>query len=158
NTKLPMASITKVMTALVVLSRGDLNRKITVTEAAVRYAQDNSADSAGLRTGDVLTAWQLLQGMLLPSGADAAYLLARSDGPGWGACLPNRNATVRRPRMARTHFPNFDGLPWPTSYSNYSTPRDLIIMGEAAMQNRVFRDIVGQRSHRIAATSQHHKY
>jgi D-alanyl-D-alanine carboxypeptidase (penicillin-binding protein 5/6) len=158
NTQLPMASITKVMTAIVVLSQGDLNRKITVTAAAVRYAQDNSADSAGLRAGDVLTAWQLLEGMLLPSGADAAYLLARSYGPGWRAFVREMNATARRLGMTRTHFANFDGLPWPTAYSNYSTPRDLIIMGKAAMQNRVFRTIVGQRGHRIAATSRHHRY
>jgi serine-type D-Ala-D-Ala carboxypeptidase (penicillin-binding protein 5/6) len=158
NTELPMASITKVMTALVVLSRGDLNRKITVTAAAVRYAQDNSADSAGLHAGDVLTARQLLAGMLLPSGADAAYLLARSYGPGWRAFVREMNTTARGLGMSRTHFANFDGLPWPTAYSNYSTPRDLIIMGKAAMQNRVIRTIVGQRSHRVGATSQHHRY
>lgn len=158
NTELPIASITKVMTAMVVLSQGDLNRKIRVTEAAVRYAQDNSAGSAGLRAGDVLTAWQLLDAMLLPSGADAAYLLARSYGPGWHAFVRKMNATARRLGMTQTHFANFDGLPWPTGYSTYSTPRDLIIMGEAAMQNRAFRSIVRQRSHRIAGTSQHHRY
>ena len=72
NAELPIASITKVMTAMVVLSQGDLNRKIMVTEAAVSYAQENSAGSAGLVPGDILTASQLLQGLLLPSGADAA--------------------------------------------------------------------------------------
>jgi len=158
NTELPMASITKVMTAMVVLSQGGLNRKITVNAAAIRYARDNSADTAGLRTGDVLTAGQLLDGMLLPSGADAAYLLARSYGPGWRAFVRKMNATAHRLGMTQTHFANFDGLPWPTAYSNYSTPRDLIIMGEAAMQDGAFRAIVGQRSHRIAATSQHHRY
>lgn len=60
--------------------------------------------------------------------------------------------------MTQTHFANFDGLPWPTSYSTYSTPRDLIIMGKAAMQNRLFRRIVAERSARVAATSQHHRY
>lgn len=158
NTELPIASLTKVMTAMVVLSHGDLNRKVRVTEAAVRYAQDNSADSAGLRAGDVLTASQLLEGMLLPSGADAAYLLARSYGPGWRAFVRRMNRAARRLGMTQTHFANFDGLPWPTPYSNYSTPRDVIIMGKAAMQNRVFRNIVGQRSHRIAGTGQHQRY
>jgi D-alanyl-D-alanine carboxypeptidase (penicillin-binding protein 5/6) len=158
NSELPIASITKVMTAMVVLSEGDLNRKIEVTEAAVRYAQANSAGSAGLRAGDALTAWQLLDAMLLPSGADAAYLLARSYGPGWRAFVRKMNATARRLGMTQTHFANFDGLPWPTGYSTFSTPRDLIIMGEAAMRNRVFRNIVDQRSHRIAGTSQHHWY
>jgi serine-type D-Ala-D-Ala carboxypeptidase (penicillin-binding protein 5/6) len=158
NTELPIASITKVMTAMVVLAHGDLNRKIRVTEAAESYAQENSAGTAGLHPGDVLTARQLLQGLLLPSGADAAYLLARSYGPSWRAFVRKMNATARRLGMTQTHFANFDGLPWPTEYSTYSTPRDLIILGKAAMQNRVFRRMVAERSHRIAATSQHHRY
>jgi D-alanyl-D-alanine carboxypeptidase (penicillin-binding protein 5/6) len=123
NTELPMASITKVMTAMVVLSQGDLNRKITVTAAAVRHAQDNSADSTGLRAGDVLTGSQLLEGMLLHSGADAAYLLAQSYGSGWPAFVRKMNATARHLGMTQTGFANFDGLPWPTAYSNHSTPQ-----------------------------------
>jgi serine-type D-Ala-D-Ala carboxypeptidase (penicillin-binding protein 5/6) len=156
--ELPIASITKVMTAMVVLSSGDLNRKIRVTQAAVNYALDNSAGSAGLHAGDVLTAGQLLQGLLLPSGADAAYLLARSYGPGWRKFVRKMNATAARLGMAHTHFANFDGLPWPTETSTYSTPRDLIVMGEAAMRNPVFRKIVAERSYRIAATREHHAY
>jgi serine-type D-Ala-D-Ala carboxypeptidase (penicillin-binding protein 5/6) len=156
--ELPIASITKVMTALVVLSSGDLNRKIRVTQAAVNYALDNDAGSAGLRAGDVLTAWQLLQAMLLPSGADAAYLLAGSFGPGWHKFVRKMNAKARQLGMTHTHFANFDGLPWPTETSTYSTPRDLIVMGEAAMKNAIFRKIVAERGRRIAATSQHHRY
>ena len=152
DTKHPIASITKVMTALVVLSAGQLNRKITVTQAAVTYAQENDAGSAGLHAGDVLTAWQLLEALLLPSGADAAYLLAHSYGPGPRAFVRKMNAAAARLGMTQTHFANFDGLPWPTEYSTYSSPRDLIIMGEAAMKNADFRKIVGQRRHYIGAT------
>jgi serine-type D-Ala-D-Ala carboxypeptidase (penicillin-binding protein 5/6) len=156
--ELPIASITKVMTAMVVISSGDLNRKIRVTQAAVNYALDNSAGSAGLHAGDVLTARQLLHGLLLPSGADAAYLLAKSYGPGWRKFVRKMNATAARLGMTHTHFANFDGLPWPTETSTYSTPRDLIVMGEAAMNNAVIRKIVAERSYRIAATRSHHKY
>ncbi len=158
NTELPIASITKVMTAMVVISEGDLNRRIRVTEAAEEYAQENSADSAGLHPGDVLTARQLLPAMLLPSGADAAYLLARAYGPGWRAFVRKMNAMAHRLGMTQTHFANFDGLPWPTAYSTYSTPRDLIMMGKAAMQNRVFRRIVAEPGRRIAGTARHHEY
>ena len=158
DTSYPIASLTKVMTAMVVLSAGHLNRKIKVTEAAVRYAAENSAGNAGLHAGDVLTTWQLLEGMLLPSGADAAYLLATSYGPGWHAFVRKMNAAARKLGMTQTHFANFDGLPWPTPEATYSSPRDLIIMGEAAMKIADFRKIVGQRSHSIAATGQHHHY
>jgi D-alanyl-D-alanine carboxypeptidase (penicillin-binding protein 5/6) len=156
--ELPIASITKVMTAMVVLSSGRLNRKIRVTQAAVNYALDNSAGSAGLRAGDILTAWQLLQALLLPSGADAAYLLARAYGPGWRKFVGKMNATARRLGMTHTHFANFDGLPYPTETSTYSTPRDVIVMGQAAMKHAVFRKIVAERGRRIAATREHHKY
>jgi serine-type D-Ala-D-Ala carboxypeptidase (penicillin-binding protein 5/6) len=158
DSRLPMASITKVMTALVVLSDGHLNRKIKVTEAAVQYAAENSAGSAGLHVGDVLSTWQLLAGMLLPSGADAAYLLAHSYGPGWHAFVRAMNAKARKLGMTQTHFANFDGLPWPTPYATYSSPRDLIILGEAAMESADFRKIVSERSHRVAGTRQHHRY
>src|SRR5271165_2439506 len=72
RSKRPIASLTKVMTAIVVTRAGHLDRRITVTQRAETYAQERGAASAGLRPGDVLTAWQLLEGMLLPSGADAA--------------------------------------------------------------------------------------
>lgn len=156
--ELPIASITKVMTAMVVLSSGDLNRKIRVTRAAVNYALDNDAGSAGLIAGDVLTTRQLLHGLLLPSGADAAYLLAKSYGPGWRKFVRKMNATARRLGMTHTHFANFDGLPWPTETSTYSTPGDVLVLGEAAMKNAVFRKIVAERVYRIAATRKHHQY
>ena len=60
NAPRPMGSITKVMTALVVLKAGDLGREITVTKGAVSYVQRDGASSAGLIAGDTLTARQLL--------------------------------------------------------------------------------------------------
>jgi serine-type D-Ala-D-Ala carboxypeptidase (penicillin-binding protein 5/6) len=154
----PMASITKVMTALVVLRAGHLNRKITVTPAAVAYARRNDASSAGLVAGDVLTAQQLLEAMLLPSGADAAYLLATAYGPGQGAFIGRMNALAASLGMSSTHFSDFAGLPIPTEYSTYSTPADLIRLGERVMQRPVFRQIVDQRSYALPAGDGHHRY
>jgi serine-type D-Ala-D-Ala carboxypeptidase (penicillin-binding protein 5/6) len=154
----PMGSITKVMTALVVLQAGHLDQEITVTKAAVRYAQRNGASSAGLLAGDVLTSQQLLEAMLLPSGCDAAYLLANAYGPGVPAFIAKMNAMAKALDMTSTHFSWFDGMPYPTEYSTYSSPTDLIRLGVAAMRNAVFRGIVGQRSYYLPATSQHHSY
>lgn len=158
DTEHPIASITKVMTALVVLQAGDLNRKIKVTKAAEQYGRAYDPGEAGLHPGDVLTARQLLEGLLLPSGSDAAYLLAGSYGPGWHAFVRRMNAEARKLHMTRTHYANFDGLPWPTEYTTYSTARDLMLLGMAAMKFPVFRQIVAQRSHWIGATRQHHHY
>ena len=154
----PIASLTKVMTAIVVIKAGHLNRKITVTQRAESYAQQYDATTAGLRPGDVLTAWQLLEGMLLPSGADAAYLLANAYGHGWRSFVRKMNATAGELHLTRTHFANFDGLPWPTEHSTYSTPQDVILMGEAAMKLPAFRQIVREREERIKANRWHQQY
>src|SRR5580693_3277139 len=89
NTEVPMASITKVMTALVVIRAGHLGRRITVPSAVTGYVEEHDASSAGLRPGDTLTASQLLAAVLLPSGAAAAYTLAEAYGPGLSAFIAN---------------------------------------------------------------------
>ena len=158
NTERPMASITKVMTAFLVITAGHLDRTITIPSAVVGYVRENDASNAGLRPGDKLTARQLLYGLLLPSGADAAYALAEAYGPGLRAFITKMNATARLLGMSRTHFSNFDGLPYPTSYSNYSTAANLLVLGRAAMLLRTFRSVVDQRSYQLAAGSGHHAY
>jgi serine-type D-Ala-D-Ala carboxypeptidase (penicillin-binding protein 5/6) len=158
NTERPIASITKVMTALVVIEAGQLNRKIKVTRAAEQYGLAYEPGEAGLHPGDVLTTRQVLEGMLLPSGSDAAYLLATAYGPGWPAFVRKMNAQARKLGMTRTHFANFDGLPWPSEHSTYSTAHDLMLLARAAMKLPAFRQIVRQRSHWIGATSQHRHY
>jgi D-alanyl-D-alanine carboxypeptidase (penicillin-binding protein 5/6) len=158
NTKRPMASITKVMTAFLVLRAGHLDRAITIPAAVTGYVRSHNASNVGLHPGDRLTARQLLYALLLPSGADAAYALARAYGPGIPAFVARMNAMARLLGMHRTHFSNFDGLPYPTPYSNYSTAANLLTLGRAAMMRPLFRSVVAQRSYRIAAGPGHHAY
>jgi serine-type D-Ala-D-Ala carboxypeptidase (penicillin-binding protein 5/6) len=158
NVPRPMGSITKVMTALVVLKAGGLDREITVTEGAVSYVQKDGASSAGLIAGDTLTARQLLEAMLLPSGCDAAYMLATAYGPGRLAFVQKMNAMAKAMGLTHTHFSWFDGMPYPTELSTYSSPADLIRIGERAMRNSLFRSIVAQRSYYLPATDLHHSY
>ena len=154
----PMGSITKVMTALVVLQTGDLGQQIKVTRGAIRYVRRDGASSAGLIAGDVLTARQLLEAMLLPSGCDAAYLLATAYGPGRQTFVAKMNAMAQAIGLTSTHFTSFDGMPFPTEHSTYSSPADLVRLGEVAMANPVFRRIVAQRRYHLAATPLHHQY
>jgi D-alanyl-D-alanine carboxypeptidase (penicillin-binding protein 5/6) len=158
NTKRPIASIAKVMTALVVLRTGRLSQALTVPAAAVAYAARYGASRAGLHAGDRLTVRQLLEAMLLPSGGDAAYVLADAFGPGLTGFVVKMNAAAARLGLGRTHFANFDGLPLPTEYSTYSTPADVLVIGRAAMAYPVFRAIVSQRSYHLAAGPGHHAY
>jgi serine-type D-Ala-D-Ala carboxypeptidase (penicillin-binding protein 5/6) len=158
NTERPMGSITKVMTALVVIQAGDLSQRITVPAAVVKYVKEHDASSAGLHPGDVLTARELLEGLLLPSGADAAYTLAKAYGPGLTAFIAKMNTEAAALGMVHTHFANFDGLPYPTEYTTYSTPADLVALGVAAMKYAAFRSIVDQQSYHLAGNARHHAY
>ena len=153
-TQRPIASITKVMTALVVVRSGDLDRRITITAADERYASSHNETSAGLHPGDILTARQLLYAMLLPSGADAALALANSFGPGWRAFVRKMNATARRLRLRGTHFTNFDGL----LSTDVSTPRNLLLLGEAAMRQPAIATVVRHSRYVLKAARHHHRY
>jgi serine-type D-Ala-D-Ala carboxypeptidase (penicillin-binding protein 5/6) len=160
NSERPIGSIAKVMTAYLVIEAGDLNRRIKVPAAVLAYVREYDASSADLVPGDTLTAEQLLYGLLIPSGCDAAYVLASVYGGKGGrtAFIAKMNATARKLGLGRTHFSNFDGLPWPTEYSTYSTPRDLVILGRDAMKLAVFRQIVRLHRYHLAAGSGHHAY
>jgi serine-type D-Ala-D-Ala carboxypeptidase (penicillin-binding protein 5/6) len=156
NTERPMGSITKVMTALLVIEAGDLNREIRIPRAVLAYVAKYQGESAGLHPGDVLTARQLLYALLLQSGCDAAYVLATTYGPGMPAFLAKMNAMAARLGMTQTHFTSPDGLPYPTEYSTYSTPADLLTLGLAAMKLPVFRSIVSQPFYHIGRSRGHH--
>jgi serine-type D-Ala-D-Ala carboxypeptidase (penicillin-binding protein 5/6) len=154
----PMGSITKVMTALVVIEAGDLSREIKVPAGIIAYDNKYGGSTAGLRVGDVLTARQLLYAMLIPSGCDAAYTLAYAYGHTRAGFIAMMNQTARKLGLTRTHFSDFSGLPDPTEYSTYSTPANLVKLGLDAMKLPLFRQIVRLTSYHIAATSRHLAY
>jgi serine-type D-Ala-D-Ala carboxypeptidase (penicillin-binding protein 5/6) len=159
NTERPIGSIVKVMTALVVIQAGDLNQQITVPESVIAYLNSQDGPStAGLIVGDRLTALELLEALLLPSGCDAAYTLALAYGPGIDAFIAKMNTEAQRLGLTGTHFSNFDGMPWPSEYSTWSTPANLITLGRYAMSYPVFRAIVGQASYTLPAGDGHHAY
>jgi serine-type D-Ala-D-Ala carboxypeptidase (penicillin-binding protein 5/6) len=159
NTERPIGSIVKVMTALIVLRAGHLDQTITVPKSVVAYLKKQDQPStAGLIPGDKLTARELLEALLLPSGCDAAYTLAEAYGPGLDAFIAKMNAEAKDMGLTSTHFSNFDGLPWPSEYSTWSTPANLITLGRHAMRYGVFRAIVGQASYSLPAGDGHHAY
>jgi D-alanyl-D-alanine carboxypeptidase (penicillin-binding protein 5/6) len=158
DTERPIGSITKVMTALLVIQAGQLSREIRVPRAVLNYVAKYQAESAGLHPGDVVTVQDLLEAMLLASGCDAAYVLATTFGPGMPAFLAKMNAEATKLGMTRTRFTSPDGLPYPTEYSTYSTPHDLLILGMTAMRSPVFRSIVSQSFFHLAKGKHHHSY
>ncbi len=113
NAVRPIASITKVMTALVVLQAGGLNRKLTVPKAVTDYVAKYGANAAGLIPGQVFTVDELMHAMLIVSAADAAYTLASAYGPGLPAFIAKMNAEAAKLGLSHTHFTSPDGLPVP---------------------------------------------
>jgi serine-type D-Ala-D-Ala carboxypeptidase (penicillin-binding protein 5/6) len=154
----PIASITKVMTALLVIQAGDLARPITVPKAVLNYVAEYGANSAGLVPGQVLTADELLRALLLVSACDAAYTLASAYGPGLPAFVAKMNAMAAKLGLTHTHFTSPDGLPYPTETSTYSTPSELLKLGEVAMQYPEFRSIVGLQSYNLPQGHGHGHY
>jgi D-alanyl-D-alanine carboxypeptidase (penicillin-binding protein 5/6) len=153
----PMGSVTKVMTAYVVLTAPGLNLKrvITVPSGIVAYDDRYDASTAGLRPGEKLTTLQLLYAMMLPSGCDAAYTLAAAYGPGLTAFIARMNATARKLGLAKTHFTDFSGLPDPGGYTSYATAHDLVALGRDAMKDKTLATIVATREYKVAATGAH---
>jgi serine-type D-Ala-D-Ala carboxypeptidase (penicillin-binding protein 5/6) len=156
----PMGSITKVMTAYVVIEAGDLNRVITVPSGIVGYDDAYGASTAGLVPGEKLTALQLLYALLLPSGCDAAYTLATAYGKDGSRAqfIAQMNATAKKLGLSKTHFSDFSGLPDPGEYTTYSDVRDLVSLGRDAMKLATFRSVVGTRSYRLAADTEHYAH
>ena len=158
NTVRPIASITKVMTALVILQAGALDRKIAVPKAVTAYVAKYDANAAGLIPGQVLTVDELLHAMLIMSAADAAYTLANAYGPGLPAFIAKMNAEAAKLGLAHTHFTSPDGLPYPTETSTFSTPAELVKLGEIAMGYQEFRSIVALHYYNLPKGNGHSAY
>ena len=163
DTRLSTGSTTKIMTAKVVLSQSNLNldAKVTIDKAYSDYVVKNNASQAHLIVGDKVTVRQLLYGLMLPSGCDAAYALADKYGSGTTRAarvksfLGKMNSAAKSLGATNTHFDSFDGI---GNGNNYSTPRDLTKIASSAMKNSTFRTIVKTKSTKQKATTKSGAY
>ena len=132
--QLPMASTTKIMTALLTLEQPNLHQEFTVDETAIRV----EGSSMGLRQGDTVTLYALAVGMLLASGNDAAGAAAVRIFGSMKAFVAEMNSWVQSLGCKNTHFVNPDGLHDP---NHYSTAADLAKITLKALQNDTFERI-----------------
>ena len=135
NQRLPMASTTKIMTALVALENSDLCDTVEIDDSATNI----EGSSAYLKKGDVLTMEELLYALLLQSANDAACAIAchvSGDIESF-SILMNEKATNLG--LTDTHFDNPHGL---DSEEHYSTARDLALIAAEALKNNIFKTIV----------------
>ncbi|MYW68879.1 D-alanyl-D-alanine carboxypeptidase [Streptomyces sp. SID8379] len=158
DTRRSTGSTTKIMTAKVVLAQKNLNldSKVTVSKAYSDYIVKNGASSARLIVGDKVTVRQLLYGLMLPSGCDAAYALADKFGSGTTrsarvkSFIGKMNSEAKKLGLKNTHFDSFDGI---GKGSNYSTPRDLTKIASSAMKSSTFRSVVKTKSTKQKVTT-----
>ncbi|MFJ4849342.1 MULTISPECIES: D-alanyl-D-alanine carboxypeptidase family protein [unclassified Streptomyces] len=158
DTRRSTGSTTKIMTARVVLAQPHLNldAKVTIQKAYSDYVVSKGASSAHLIVGDKLTVRQLLYGLMLPSGCDAAYALADKFGTGTSRAarvnsfIGKMNSTAKSLGLKNTHFDSFDGI---GSGGNYSTPRDLTKLASNAMKYANFRTVVKTKSTKQKVTT-----
>ncbi|GAA0391973.1 hypothetical protein Acor_17870 [Acrocarpospora corrugata] len=149
--RVPVASLTKVMTAYVIRREARLDDVVKITAADVRYAAANGATVGGLRAGERLTVRALLYALLLNSGADASHALAERYGPGTHRFVAKMNAAARGLGLDDTNYVNPDGLP---ARGAYSTGRDQTTLARAAMRDPVIATIARTKSRTIA----HHTF
>lgn len=132
--KRAVASTTKIMTALLTLESGQLDRRFTVDSMAIRV----EGTSMGLREGDIVTRRALCYGMLLPSGNDASNAAAVNISGSLSAFAEKMNEKAAQLGMNDSHFVTPSGLDAP---EHYSTARDMAKLTRAALKNEDFRAI-----------------
>lgn len=130
-----MASTTKIMTALLTIEAGDPDREFTVDPLAIRV----EGTSMGLREGDRVSRRDLLYGILLPSGNDAANAAAVSVAGSIPAFVERMNERAQQLGLSDTHFVTPSGL---DADGHYTTARDLAKLAAFAMRDELFREIV----------------
>ena len=141
HNRLPPASLTKIMTALLALERGHLDDQVEVN---VDSRKMRGSTVMGLIPGERLSLEDLLYGLMLPSGNDAALAIAEQVSGSQEAFVALMNQRAAELGMINTHYANPHGLDAP---SHYTSAFDLAVLTRVAMQRQDFRTIVNTRYH-----------
>jgi hypothetical protein len=151
DARLPMASTTKITTAAVTLARVRLTDMVTAGDDAATIGESTMS----LVKGEQLSVRDLLYGLLLNSGNDAAIALADHVGGSVGRFVGMMNGLARSLGLRNTHYATPHGLDAP---DHYTSARDLAAMALYAMRDRTFRSIVATTSYHIPATRHNHEH
>jgi D-alanyl-D-alanine carboxypeptidase (penicillin-binding protein 5/6) len=141
--RLPIASITKLMTVQLTLQHAQLDDAVTVSRQAASVGES----SIYLQRGDRLTVGELVEAALIQSANDAAVALAEHVGGTQAAFVAMMNAEAAKLGLRDTHFANPDGLDAP---DHYSSAHDVTRLARITMKNPVIRRVVGDETARIS--------
>ncbi|MGM9552364.1 MAG: D-alanyl-D-alanine carboxypeptidase family protein [Clostridia bacterium] len=140
---LPMASTTKIMTGLLAVEMLNLNDIVTVSA----HASGTEGSSVWLETGEHISSYDLLYGLMLSSGNDAAVALAEHIAGSVDAFTVLMNKRAKEIGANNTNFTNPHGLP---DDNHYTTAYDLARISRIAMNNKTFREVVSTKNKTIS--------
>ena len=143
DTPRPMASLTKLMTALIITERHQPDDIVTIPSIVTEIP----GSTIGLTPGEHMSVRDLLRSMLIPSANDAAYALASFDGPGLPEFMKRMNQRGKELGLKATHMANPAGLDHP---EQYASARDLALLTMAVLRHRILRTIVDTRTMTVA--------
>lgn len=137
-----MASTTKIMTAIVVLENSSLDRTVEVSKKAA----GTGGSRLGLKTGDKITLRDLMYGLLLCSGNDAAVCLAESIAGNVPEFCHLMNQKAKELNLTNSHFESPHGL---DSDQHYTTAYELALLSDYALKNPTFFNMVGTKNYTV---------
>jgi serine-type D-Ala-D-Ala carboxypeptidase (penicillin-binding protein 5/6) len=161
--RLPMASTTKIMTALIAIQTADLSQIVTIHQDAIDEVKKHNGSSAYLVVGDQIHLEDLLYGLMLPSGDDAAIAIADAVGGTTSNFVQMMNMFAHRLHLTQTHYINPDGLTYLTPRgqpdpNQYTSAGDLAHLTRFAMANPFFAQLIELQHFVLPASTVHHAY
>jgi D-alanyl-D-alanine carboxypeptidase (penicillin-binding protein 5/6) len=142
NNKVKMASTTKIMTAIIIIENYNLNDTVEVSKKSA----NTGGSRLGLKTGDKITVRDLLYGLMLCSGNDAAVSLAEYAGGSIQGFADLMNQKAADLNLTNSHFESPHGL---DSDEHFTTAYELAKLTDYALQNKTFLDIVGTKNYTV---------
>ncbi|HEU0026491.1 MAG TPA: D-alanyl-D-alanine carboxypeptidase family protein [Ktedonobacterales bacterium] len=149
----PVASLTKIMTLLVATSSGSLDQSVTIGPDAAALVNSNNS-YMGVSAGERLTLRELLYGLMLVGGNDAARAIADTANGGAPAFVAKMNLRATQLGLRHTHFVSADGV----SDGNISSARDLAALSAIAILQPDIAQIAGTRHIIIPQTATHKRF
>ena len=142
NKTVKMASTTKIMTSLIIIENCDLSETVEVSKKSA----STGGSRLGLKTGDKITIKDLLYGLMLCSGNDAAIALAEYAGEDVTGFVRLMNDKANQLGLKNTHYESPHGL---DSDNHYTTAYELAVLTDYALKNKTFLQIVGTKNYTI---------
>lgn len=142
NSQVKMASTTKIMTAIIVIENSNLKDTVEVSKKAA----STGGSRLGLKAGDKITVHDLLYGLMLVSGNDAAVCLAEHVGGNIEGFANLMNKKASELSLTNTHYESPHGL---DSDGHYTTAYELAVLSDYALKNETFSKIVATKSYTV---------